>query len=55
MESWRTVGELIEKIRYYLGHESERAAIAAAGQRRALREHLWTHRFSELFAKLDIG
>jgi spore maturation protein CgeB len=55
VESWRTVGELIEKIRYYLDHESERAAIAAAGQRRALRQHLWTHRFSELFAKLDIG
>ena len=55
VESWRTVGELIEKIRYYLDHDSERAAIAAAGQRRALREHLWTHRFSELFAKLDIG
>jgi spore maturation protein CgeB len=55
VESWRTVGELIEKIRYYLDHESERAAIAAAGRRRALREHLWTHRFSELFAKLDIG
>lgn len=55
VETWRTVGELIEKIRYYLDHESERAAIAAAGQRRALREHLWTHRFSELFSKLGIG
>lgn len=55
VETWRTIGELIEKIRYYLDHESERAAIAAAGQRRALREHLWTHRFSNLFAKLGIG
>jgi hypothetical protein len=53
--TWRTVGELIEKIRYYLDHESERLAIAAAGEQRALREHLWTHRFSALFAKLGIG
>ncbi len=55
VETWRTVGELIEKIHYYLSHESERAAIAAAGQRRALRQHLWTHRFSDLFSKLGIG
>jgi len=53
--TWHTVGELIEKIRYYLHHESERDAIAAAGQRRALREHLWTHRFFDLFSKLGIG
>jgi spore maturation protein CgeB len=55
VETWRTVGELIEKIRYYLGHESERAAVAGAGRRRALAEHLWTHRFSCLFSKLGIG
>lgn len=55
VETWRTPGELIEKIRYYLAHEDERAAIAAAGQRRALGEHLWTHRFSHLFAELGIG
>jgi hypothetical protein len=55
VETWRTVGELIEKIRYYVDHESERVAIAVAGQRRALRDHLWTHRFSDLFAKLGIA
>jgi spore maturation protein CgeB len=55
VETWQTVGELIEKIRYYLGHEGERTAIAAAGQRRVLRDHLWTHRFSHLFAKLGVG
>jgi spore maturation protein CgeB len=55
IEVWRTIGELIEKVRFYLDHESERAAIAVAGQRRALAEHLWTHRFSGLFSKLGIG
>ena len=55
VETWRTVNELIDKIRYYLTHEGERAAIAAAGQRRACRDHLWMHRFSDLFAKLGLG
>jgi spore maturation protein CgeB len=55
VETWRTVNELIDKIRYYLSHEGERAAIAAAGQRRACRDHLWMHRFSDLFAKLGLG
>lgn len=31
--------ELLEKCRYYLGHEMERAAIAAAGRRRCLEGH----------------
>lgn len=55
VETWRTTGELLEKIRYYLDHDNERTAIAAAGQRRALAEHLWTHRFSALFSQLGIG
>jgi hypothetical protein len=55
VETWRTVGELVEKIRYYFDHENERAAIAVAGQRRALHENLWAHRFSDLFSKLGIG
>jgi spore maturation protein CgeB len=55
VETWRTVGELIDKIRYYLDHENERAAIAAAGRQRALREHLWTHRFAALFSELGIA
>jgi len=40
--------ECIEKIRYYLRHETERAAIAQAGQQRTLREHLYAHRMREL-------
>lgn len=36
--------DLLEKVGYYLAHEEERAAIAAAGQRRTLAEHTYAHR-----------
>jgi spore maturation protein CgeB len=50
IETWRSRGELLEKCRYYLAHEDERRAIAAAGRARALREHTWEHRFRAAFA-----
>jgi len=40
--------ELLEKIGYYLEHAEERKAIAAAGQRRTLGEHLYSHRIMKL-------
>ncbi|MGH8714245.1 MAG: glycosyltransferase family protein [Casimicrobiaceae bacterium] len=55
IESWRTPQELIDKIRYYLGHPSERQRIAAAGMRRAAAEHTWGHRFAMLFADLGLA
>lgn len=55
VETWKTPDELLSKIRYYLTHESERAAIAAAGERRARSEHTWAHRFGALFAKLGLS
>lgn len=38
---YKDADECIEKINYYLAHEDERAAIAAAGQRRTLRDHTY--------------
>ncbi|MCH7704254.1 MAG: glycosyltransferase [Planctomycetes bacterium] len=40
--------ELVEKIEYYLNHPSRRADIAAAGQRRTLGEHLYSHRLARV-------
>ncbi len=40
--------ECIEKIHFYLTHEQERAAVAAAGQARTLQEHTYAHRMREL-------
>jgi spore maturation protein CgeB len=40
--------DLVERLHYYLEHEEERAAIAAAGQRRTMSRHLYSHRMAEL-------
>jgi spore maturation protein CgeB len=40
--------ECIEKVTYLLEHETERVAIAEAGQRRTLREHTFTRRAMSL-------
>jgi spore maturation protein CgeB len=44
--------ELVEKIRYYLAREDDRAAIARAGYARTLREHTYVHRFTDIFRRL---
>lgn len=47
--TYRTPDECAEKVRYVLDHEDERQAIAAAGQRRTLRDH----NFEDRAARLD--
>ena len=42
--AYRSAEECIEKVRYLLDHEREREAIAAAGQRRTLRDHTQANR-----------
>ncbi len=44
--------DLLDKIAYYLAHQKERHEIAAAGQRRTLREHLFSHRLTALIDRL---
>lgn len=40
--------DLLDKVRYYLEHHKERAAIALAGQKRTLSQHLHSHRVRAL-------
>ncbi|HZK82082.1 MAG TPA: glycosyltransferase [Humisphaera sp.] len=51
--SFGNLDECIEKARYYLSHEADRQKIAAAYYRRTKGEHLWEHRWKQLFR--DVG
>jgi hypothetical protein len=52
VETYADEAELVEKLRHYLAAESEREAIAAAGQARTLRDHTYAARMRELEALL---
>lgn len=49
IETFANLGELQDKVRYYLAHDSERRSIAVAGRERAHAEHTYTHRLKEMF------
>jgi hypothetical protein len=46
--AYRNVNECVEKVKYLLSHEDERRAIAAAGQRRTLRDHTFAGRAEQI-------
>lgn len=46
--TYRTAEECVDLVNYYLEHDTEREAIARAGQERTLREHTYYHRMQEL-------
>jgi spore maturation protein CgeB len=46
--AYRSTDECVELVNYYLSHDSEREAIAQAGQQRTLCEHSYYHRMQEL-------
>jgi spore maturation protein CgeB len=45
--------ELVEAVQHYASNEPERALIAAAGQRRTLRDHSYARRMAELSMILE--
>jgi len=51
--AYHSAEDCIEKLNYYLSHEDERQAIAAAGQARTLKEHTYRHRMEELLPILE--
>jgi spore maturation protein CgeB len=51
--AYRTSEECVQKIRYFLEHEDERARIAKAGQARTLRDHTYRSRMAELVALVE--
>lgn len=52
--TYRDPADLAGKIRYYLAHGEERAAIAEAGQKRAYRDHTYTQRIAEMISELKL-
>lgn len=46
--TYRDANECVEKAEYLLEHERERRSIAAAGQRRTLRDHTFDHRAAQI-------
>jgi len=51
--AYRDEDELVAAVEHFLAREDERAAVAAAGQRRTLREHTYAVRMQELVGILD--
>ncbi|MBI4095145.1 MAG: glycosyltransferase [Candidatus Liptonbacteria bacterium] len=50
---YRTTGDLILKIKYYLAHKEEREAIAEAGYQRVLRDHTFEAWFRYIFDVIE--
>jgi spore maturation protein CgeB len=48
------VGDLADKVRYWLDHDEERQGVADAGYRRVLSEHTYDHRFAKIFETLGL-
>ena len=51
--SYGSSRELVDRLRYFLRNEDERAEIAAAGQARTLRDHTYRQRMQELVGLLE--
>ena len=52
---YRTRDELVDKIRFYLKHETAREKIRISGLERSLRDHTWQKRFRDAFAVMGIA
>jgi spore maturation protein CgeB len=52
--AYDSAADCAEKVRHYLDHPSDAAAIAAAGQRRTLRDHTWRDRMARLVEMMKI-
>ena len=46
--------DLVEQVKYYLRHDSEREKIRRAGHERCLRDHTWQKRFEMAFKQMGM-
>jgi hypothetical protein len=47
--------DCVDKVKFYLKHESERVRIAKAYYERTRAEHMWSHRFQKMFEDVGLG
>ncbi len=52
---YASTDEMIEKIKYYLMHDDVRMKIAEAGYQRAIQEHTYQKRFTDLFFQMGLS
>jgi spore maturation protein CgeB len=55
IDCFRDKEEMVEKIRYYLGHDAERRAIAHAGWERACNQYSASHVVARVFAEIELA
>lgn len=54
MVFYRSLPDLVRKVKHYLAHDDERERIARAGYERTIRDHTYTSRFRGLFEALKL-
>src|SRR4051794_628294 len=54
IDTYRSADELIDKTRFYLEHPGAAESLRSAGCKRARRDHTWTQRFQQVFAKIGL-
>lgn len=52
--AWNSLGELVERIGYYLAHPDDAERVREAGYRRAVRDHTWEKRYKQLFRAVGL-
>jgi hypothetical protein len=53
--TFEALEDCAEKALWYLSHESERMRIVTRYYERTLREHMWEHRFADLFKQMGLS
>jgi hypothetical protein len=54
IDTYRSEEELVDKVRFYLGHTAAADKLREAGYQRAVRDHTWAQRFQQLFAEIGL-
>lgn len=54
MVFYRSLGDLVQKIKYYLAHNEERKRVAERAYERTMREHTYERRFEEILKLLGV-